>query len=336
MVFRFFKNTVKFSLVFFYLLYLSQPCLLAMEEAEDISQLDSKGGPTSTSKTILITGATNGLGRIAAKTLAEQDAHLIIIARSQEKMDETHAEILRSVPSAKIDFEYADFTRLSTVADAALKIAEKYQRIDVLINNAGIHAFEQRITADGFGEMVSVNYLAPWLLTSILRQRLAESAPSRIITVASEASRQSKSLDPTRDLTDTTTYTFLGSSQYYGRTKLMNIMFSMELARQLKDTGVVVNCLCPGFNVTGLGREVPFAGLLEKVLKLFSVGDPNRGASIIVQLASDAAFANVSGGYFSVDGKSITPIDIGNDITAQQLLWTETAKLMRKYNPFNE
>src|SRR5690606_19390709 len=150
-------------------------------------------------------------------------------------------------------FVYADFTKLQTVADAALEIARKYRRIDVLINNAGIHAFEQRITDDGFSEMVSVNHLAPWLLTSLLRQLLIDSAPSRIVTVASEASRQSGGVDPTKDLTDTTPFSRLGSSKYYGRTKLMNIMFSMELARQLEGTGVAVNCLDPGFNVTGLG-----------------------------------------------------------------------------------
>jgi NAD(P)-dependent dehydrogenase (short-subunit alcohol dehydrogenase family) len=100
-------------------------------------------------------------------------------------------------------------------------------------NNAGLHAFSQRIARDGFGEMVAVNYLAPWVLTNILREKIVTSAPSRIVTVASEASRRSEGLVPSFDLFDTNPFTRLGSSRVYGKTKLTNIMFSQELARQL-------------------------------------------------------------------------------------------------------
>jgi len=170
-------------------------------------------------------------------------------------------------------------------------------------------------------------HLAPWLLTSLLRETLIRSAPSRVVTVASEASRQADGFDPIAALIDKRTFSARGSSAIYGQTKLMNIMFSMELARRLEDTGVTSNCLCPGFNVTGLGRELWFAAPLERLLTWLKVGNPERGAGIIVRLASDRTFANVTGGYFSVtDAKALVPVAPGNDPKAQQALWQATAE----------
>ncbi|MEA3102608.1 MAG: hypothetical protein QOF74_6848 [Caballeronia mineralivorans] len=130
-------------------------------------------------------------------------------------------------------------------------------------------------------------------------------------------------------LFDTTPFTRLGSSQIYGQTKLMNIMFSMELARQLQGTGVAVNCLDPGFNVTRLGRELGFAAALERVLNGFNIGNPRRGAGIIIRLAADPAFGGVTSGYFSVkDAKPLVPAGAGNDMSAQRELWAITSELL--------
>lgn len=276
-------------------------------------------------KTIVITGATNGIGRIVVDSLAAEAQHLVLIARNEAKAAAIREQILQTAPETRVDHFLADFTRLSTVAAAAQAIAARYSRVDVLINNAGVHAFRQRVTEDGFSEMVSVNYLAPWLLTNILIPRLVASSPSRIVTVASEASRHAKHGSPYEFLYDTAPFTKLGSGAIYGRTKLMNIMFSMELSRQLAGTGVAVNCLDPGFNATGLGRELPFAAPLERLLKLLRIGDPNRGAGIIMRLATDPKFEQVSGGYFSVkDAVPLTPIAPGNDADVCKALWTAT------------
>jgi NAD(P)-dependent dehydrogenase (short-subunit alcohol dehydrogenase family) len=108
----------------------------------------------------------------------------------------------------------------------------------------------------------------------------------------------------------------------------MDIMFSQELARRLEGTGVTANCCDPGFNTTGLGRELPFAGLLEKALHALRIGDPGRGASIITRLASDPAFADVTGGYFSVkDAAPLRCPEAGRGVV-QRLLWEETEKLL--------
>jgi NAD(P)-dependent dehydrogenase (short-subunit alcohol dehydrogenase family) len=184
-----------------------------------------------------------------------------------------------------------------------------------------------RVTVDGYSEMVAVNYLAPWLLTDILRDTVIRSAPSRIVTVASEASRRGAGFDPLAALIDKRPFSAPGSSAIYGQTKLMNIMFSMELARRLTGTGVTVNCLCPGFNVTGLGRELWFAAPLERLLTSLKIGNPARGAGIIVRLVSDPAFAGVTGGYFSVsDARPLVPVAPGADRQAQQALWQATAE----------
>jgi NAD(P)-dependent dehydrogenase (short-subunit alcohol dehydrogenase family) len=277
--------------------------------------------------TIVVTGATSGIGRCAAIALARQGAELVLTARSQARADATVAMIEAAAPGTRVHVHYGDFADLASVAALGREIVARHTRIDALINNAGLHAFKPRVTADGYSEMVAVNYLAPWLLTNILRETVINSAPSRIVTVASEASRQAVRFDPLAALIDKRPFTALGSSAIYGQTKLMNIMFSQELSWQLKGTGVAVNCLCPGFNVTGLGRELSFAAPLEQLLTWLKIGNPERGAGIIVRLASDPAFAEVTGSYFSVkDARPLVPVAPGADRQAQQALWQATAE----------
>jgi NAD(P)-dependent dehydrogenase (short-subunit alcohol dehydrogenase family) len=277
--------------------------------------------------TIVITGATSGIGQCAALALARQGAHLVLTARSRTKADATLGMIEAAAPGTQVNVYYGDFADLASVAALGREIVAHHARIDALINNAGLHAFKPRVTSDGYSEMVAVNYLAPWLLTNILRETMVRSAASRIVTVASEASQQGAGFDPLAALTDTRPFTARGSSAIYGQTKLMNIMFSLELSRQLAGTGVMVNCLCPGFNVTGLGRELSFAAPLERLLRWLKIGNPELGASIIVRLASDPAFAEVTGGYFSVKGaRPLIPVAPGADRQEQQALWQATAE----------
>jgi NAD(P)-dependent dehydrogenase (short-subunit alcohol dehydrogenase family) len=283
---------------------------------------------------VVITGATNGLGKLVALDLAQRGIRLGVVARSQGKVDDLRAEIGRLAPDTSVDAFLADLSSLADVRRAAVEIDAQYERIDVLINNAGLHAFSQRVTVDGFSEMVAVNYLAPWVLTNALRDKLIASAPARVVTVASEAARHAGDIVPARDLVDVRDYTRRESSKLYGRTKLMDIMFSQELGRQLAGTGVTVNCCDPGFNTSGLGRELPGSGVLEKILKTLHIGDPRRGASIITRLAVDPALATTTASYFSV--KSAAPLDCppaGRSESVQQDLWTTTAKLVETHVP---
>jgi NAD(P)-dependent dehydrogenase (short-subunit alcohol dehydrogenase family) len=282
--------------------------------------------------TVVLTGATSGIGRCTAILLAQQGANLVLTARNQAKADATAAAIEAAAPGRRVDVHFGDFSNLASVAALGREIVSCHSRIDALINNAGIHAFKSRITEDGYAEMVAVNYLAPWLLTNILRETLIRSAPSRIVTVASEASRQATGFDARAALIDKRPFSTRDSSAIYSQTKLMNIMFSVELARRLRETGVTANCLCPGFNVTGLGRELWFAAPLERLLTWLKIGNPERGASIIVRLASDPAFAGVTGGYFSVtDARPLVPVSPGADPEARQALWQATAERVAEF-----
>src|SRR3979490_1022994 len=128
---------------------------------------------------VVITGATNGLGRLAALRLARSGAPRGIVARSQTRVDELRREIAQVAPGTPVDSFIADLTSMRDVRTAGQHIDAFCERIDVLINNAGVHAFAQRITPDGFSEMTAVNYLAPWLLTNTLRDKLVAPAPAR-------------------------------------------------------------------------------------------------------------------------------------------------------------
>ncbi len=279
----------------------------------------------------VITGATSGLGQLAAIELAKRGTRLVLTARNQERAEATKNKIKAFAQNAKADFFYGDLSLMEDVRRIGNEIKAANPQIDILINNAGLHGFEQRTTKEGFPEMMAVNYLAPWLLTHTLLGSLTKSNSARIVNVASEASRNHGGLKLPEDLTDTSEFTARGSSLIYGKTKLLNIMFTGELGRRLEGTGVAVNAINPGFNVTGLGRELGFSSVLTKILKLLHIGDPQKGADIIVRLAADPQYQGITGGYFNVGtGESIVPIYPGGDIKMQNQLWDVTKKLLHQ------
>ncbi|MDR6671717.1 NAD(P)-dependent dehydrogenase (short-subunit alcohol dehydrogenase family) [Xanthomonas translucens] len=255
----------------------------------------------------------------------------MLTARSQTKADQTRAAILVAAPATRIDVHYVDFSDLSAVAATGRAIARQHPRIDVLINNAGLHAFRQRVSTDGYAEMIAVNYFAPWLLTHVLQATLLRSAPSRIVTVGSQASRQSGGLAIADDLRDVAPFSARGSSRIYGRSKLLDIMFSLELARRLGGSGVSANCLCPGFNVTGLGRELGFARPLARLLQGLDIGNPQRGADGIVRLAVDSVFGSQTGAYVTANAHPLVPWGPANNDAARRQLWDATAEILSRF-----
>lgn len=284
---------------------------------------------TRSASVIVLTGATSGLGQLAAVRLAEHGAHLVLPARNPQKAAATVALIRQNTPAAVVETPIADLSCMDEVRRLGREISDTHARIDVLINNAGLHAFEARTTVDGYPEMVAVNYLAPWLLTHELRPALEAAPAARVVTVASEASRRHGTLRLPDDLTATPTFTARGSSEHYGKSKLLDIMFTKELARRHIATTLTALCLDPGFNVTGLGREVRGAAFLERILKALRIGDPNKGADLIVSLATDPAFAKCNGEYRTVRGpRAIEPAPPGDDSELQNALWQATEELL--------
>ncbi|GIP24214.1 SDR family NAD(P)-dependent oxidoreductase [Paenibacillus sp. J22TS3] len=279
--------------------------------------------------TVVITGATSGLGQLVALELAGRGFDLVLTARSKARAEATREQIETRSPSAKVDFFYVDLSLLKDVKRVGSEITAAYPKIDVLLNNAGIHAFEPRTTPEGLPEMMAVNYLAPWLLSHMLKPSLQNAGKARVVNVASEASRRHGVLQLSGDLTDTAPFSARGSSSIYGKTKLLNIMFTAELSRRWEGTGVSANALNPGFNVTGLGRELWFAPLLERLLEVLRLGDPRRGADIIIRLIVEPEYQNMTGGYFNVGtGKSIEPVPPGGDAAMQRKLWKVTEDLL--------
>ncbi|GKQ34097.1 SDR family NAD(P)-dependent oxidoreductase [Streptomyces sp. A012304] len=280
----------------------------------------------------VITGATSGLGRVAALELARRGYRIGAVVRSRKKAESLRSEVEAVASDIPFDVFHADLGLISQARRAGEEIAARLPRVDVLVNNAGLHAFSQRVTVEGLAEMTAVNYLGPFVLTQALTQLLAASAPARIVNVASEAARQARTIAPAEDLRRTDPYTRRESMALYGRTKLMTIMWTQELARRLDPRQVTVNCCDPGFNATGLGRDLPGSGVLRRLLNVLGVGDPRKGAGIIVRLASDPAFALLSGGYFSVrDALPLECPEPGRDARVQKELWHETVALLAEH-----
>ena len=216
-------------------------------------------------------------------------------------------------------------------ARSLAEILDRYERIDVLVNNAGIQLSEQRTTSEGLPELIAVNYLAPWLLTSLLRERLVESSPARVVVTASEAHRIGWSADPDTVLTDTSPFGRGGSLREYGRSKLLDVLFTFELARRLEGTGVTANCCCPGIVATGLAGTDNVADRVATTLSRTPlVRRPEQGARVLVRLATDPAFAEKSGRFVSSTPGAglVPPIPATRDRDLQRRLWERTEELL--------
>lgn len=281
---------------------------------------------------MIVTGATNGIGEAAAIELAHRGARVGIVARNPRKADATVARIEAARPDALVDVFIGDLAEMSDVRKVAAEMLDRYDRIDVLVNNAGIQLREQRTTGEGLPEMVAVNYLAPWLLTSLLRDRLVASTPARIVVTASEAHRIGWTIDPETILTDSAPFGRAGVVRAYGKSKLLDVLFTLELAERLTETGVTANCCCPGLVATGLvGTE----NMADRVAKGLSrtpvVRRPEQGARVLVRLATEPAFATRTGEFISSTPLAglLPNIPAIRDIALRKRLWEATAALLK-------
>jgi NAD(P)-dependent dehydrogenase (short-subunit alcohol dehydrogenase family) len=288
-----------------------------------------KPGPMR-GKVVVVTGATSGIGRIAAEALAAQGARIILIARDARRADSMLARLRALGAQSALGAQgalgahqalIADLSSLRDTKEVGARIAAQEPRIDVLINNAGNVFARRGVTADGLERTFALNHMAYFVLTHSLRERLLAASPARIVNTASGA-HSGNSLD-FDDLQMERRYRALTA---YGRSKLANILFTRELARRLAGTGVTANCLHPGFVATGLGqRGAGFFGALVRVAMVFA-GSPERGAKTIVHLAASPEAATATGGYY-IDCRAAQPSRAAQDDAAARRLWDASVRL---------
>jgi NAD(P)-dependent dehydrogenase (short-subunit alcohol dehydrogenase family) len=272
--------------------------------------------------TCLVTGATSGIGKETALRLAMLGATVILPARDAARGAAAKAEIQARDPLARVEVMPADLSSLSQVRRLAQEVRARHDRLDVLVNNAGVISPRHQLTADGLETTFAVNHLSAFLLTSLLRDLLERSAPARVVTVSSGIHRQVRVI-PWDDLPRGAAS---GQGQAYPLSKLANILFTAELARRLAGTGVTANCLHPGFVRTCLGRDVTgVAGaVLPLVLRLRP--GPATGARTSVYLASSPQVADVTGGYFT-KCRPVQPSALARDDEAAARLWALSEEL---------
>jgi retinol dehydrogenase 12 len=275
-----------------------------------------------TGKTCLVTGATSGIGRQTALRLAMLGANVIIVGRDAARTERAAGEVRARVPAALVETMTADLSSLTQVHQLADEITGRCDRLDVLINNAGVICTRQQLTADGLERTFATNHLAPFVLTNLLSGLLQSSAPARVVTVASAAHRQVRTI-----AWDDLPYgAKMSPGQAYPLSKLLNILFTRELARRLTGTGVTANCLHPGFVRTSLGRDV--TGVTGTALRLALRLRPGAeaGANTPVYLASSPAVTGATGGYFVRCGPA-EPSALARDARAAARLWALSAEL---------
>ncbi len=271
-------------------------------------------------KVVLITGGTSGIGKATAAALATMGADVVVTGRNRGRGEVALAEIRRQSGSEKVTLMLADLAVQAEVRGLAQSFLERRDRLDVLVNNAGLIQSRRTETPDGIELTLAVNHLAPFLLTNLLLDLLEKSAPSRIITVASEARRGAQI-----DFDDLNSERRYRAFPVYGMTKKANILFTYELAQRLRGTGVVANCVHPGGVNSGFGDNNRSLGILIfRALKPF-MRTPERGAETIVYLASSPEAAQMSGKYLT-DGEEVSPAQPREKV-AQKRLWEVSERL---------
>jgi NAD(P)-dependent dehydrogenase (short-subunit alcohol dehydrogenase family) len=277
--------------------------------------------------TILITGATSGIGLEAAVALARQGNRLVLVGRDQRKMNAAIDEVKRRADvAAAPDSWLCDFGAQAQIRKLASDVLAKYDRLDVLVNNAGLATRRREVTEDGIERTFAVNHLGPFLLTNLVLDLLVKSAPARVVNVASV-----EHYNATMDLSD------LGferggwgiGTKAYGRSKLGNVMFTRALAKRLEGKGVTVNAVHPGAVATGIWDKAP--GWMQPMIwlakKLIMI-TPEKAAKSIVQLASSAEVEGKTGLYFN-ELEPKEPSKLACDDELAERLWAESARLVK-------
>jgi NAD(P)-dependent dehydrogenase (short-subunit alcohol dehydrogenase family) len=274
-------------------------------------------------KVCIITGATDGIGKEVALNLAKMGFTLGLVGRNAKKISATESEIKATADNENITFFNADLSSMDQVRQLALEIQAKYNRIDVLLNNAGAYFTDYGKTDEGFENTFALNHLSYFLFTDLLLDTIKVSPQSRIVNVASNAH-----LNTNLDFENLQGFNGYKGWPAYCKSKLCNVMFTYELARRLEGSGTTANCLHPGFVHTNFGNNnktsVRMSLTAAKALGAINV---KKGAQTSIYLASSAEVDGVSGQYFS-KCRPKTSSPQSQVLVDQQRLWSITEQLL--------
>jgi NAD(P)-dependent dehydrogenase (short-subunit alcohol dehydrogenase family) len=269
--------------------------------------------------TVILTGATRGIGRAAAVEIARRGAELAVVGRDSERVRATADEARAASGAAAVHEHVADLARMDEVRRLAGELMDAYPRIDVLVNNAGAMFTSRHVTADGYEQTFALNHLSPFLLTNLLLERLSASS-ARVVTTASDAHKGA-----VLDLDDLQSERGrFRPGRVYGMSKLCNVLFTRELQRRHSE--LVANCLHPGVIRTGFGKN---DGLLARVALTLAgpfLGAPEKGARPLVWLALDPQAAELHGEYVE-KGRPVAPSVQAQDDRLARELWERSAQL---------
>ena len=246
-----------------------------------------------TGKTCLVTGANSGIGRAIARELAARGSRVLMVARSRERGEAARSRLSSLTKNRNIELLVCDLASQRQVRDLAATVVERYDRLDVLVNNAGVILNQRTLTEDGVETTFAVNHLAPFLLTNLVLKRMKESEPSRIVTVASGVHHGGAI-----DFDDPSAERGYSAWKAYSQSKLANILFTRELARRLRGTAVTATCLHPGMVRTGFCRQGPDSFFFRNWFGRLLLLSPKKGADTAIWLATSPELSGASGGYY--------------------------------------
>ncbi len=273
-------------------------------------------------KVCLVTGASSGIGHELAKALARTGATVVTVSRGGGSGDEKTSQIRRETGNSEVIFMPADLSSTSEVRNLAARFKARFDRLDVLVNNAGIFMSKRQLTEDGYEKTFALNHLAPFLLTHLLMEPLVRSAPARIITTSSKAESFGK-----MNFDDLMLENY-GGWKAYGQSKLANLLFTYELSKRLLGTGVAANAFHPGGVATGFGlNNDGFVSLLFGTVIRPLLKTPEEGAQSGIYLASSPNAEGVTGRYY-IDEMPATSSKRSYDVNTQKRLWTESERLV--------
>ena len=276
-------------------------------------------------KICIVTGANSGVGKETTKQLAELDAFVVMVVRNEAKGKKAMNEIKQLTGKDFLDLMICDFSSQKSIREFAQKFLEKYNHLDILINNHGLMTNKKILTEDDLEMTFAVNHIGYFFLTKLLLNLIKKSAPSRIINVSSGAYAAVRKWSLNDYNWEKRKFSSFGA---YSESKLYNIMFTKFLANQLKNNNVTVNTYTPGFTRSNFGKT----NLIMKTSTLLMfpfAKSPSKSAKTAIYLASSLEVKDITGEYFA-NSKINKTNDLSNDIGLQKELWDLSEKIIEK------